>query len=42
MEWRYELDAEEYRALLEALGRQEELVETKEGPFLIVVSGPLE
>lgn len=42
VEWRYELDAEEYRALLEALGRQEELVETKEGPFLIVVSGPLE
>ncbi len=42
VEWRYELNAEEYRALLEALGRQEELAETKEGPFLVVVSGPLE
>lgn len=38
----YELNAEEYRALLEALGRQEELPESAEGPFLVVVTGPLE
>lgn len=42
VEWRFELNAEEYRALLEALGRQEELPEAEEGPFLVVVSGPLE
>lgn len=41
-EWRYELNGEEYRALLEALDRQEELPEAEEGPFLVVVSGPLE
>lgn len=41
-ERRYELNAEEYRALLEALGRREELPETEEGPFLVVVSGSLE
>lgn len=42
VEWRYELNAEEYRALLEALGRQEELPETAEGPFLVSVTGPVE
>ncbi len=42
VEWGYELNAEEYRALLEALGRQVELPETGEGPFLVVVTGPLE
>lgn len=42
VEWRYELNGEEYRALLEALNRQEELPEEEEGPFLVVVSGPLE
>lgn len=42
VEWRYELNGEEYRALLEALDRQEELPEAEEGPFLVVVSGPLE
>lgn len=42
VEWRYELNGEEYRALLEALDRQEELPEEEEGPFLVVVSGPLE
>ena len=42
VEWRYELNGEEYRALLEALYRQEELPEEEEGPFLVVVSGPLE
>lgn len=41
-EWRYELNGEEYRALLEALGRQEELPEEAEGPFLVVVTGPEE
>lgn len=41
-ERRYELNAEEYRALLEALGRQEELPEAAEGPFLVVVTGSLE
>ena len=41
LEWCYQLNAEEFRALLEALGRQEELPE-EEGPFLVVVSGPLE
>ena len=41
-EWRYELNGEEYRALLEALDRQEELPEAEEGPFLVVVSGSLE
>lgn len=42
VEWHYELNGEEYRALLEALGRQEELPEAEEGPFLVVVSGPEE
>ncbi len=42
VERRYELSREEYRALLETLGRQEELPEAEEGPFLVVVSGPLE
>lgn len=42
VEWRYELNGEEYRTLLEALNRQEELPEEEEGPFLVVVSGPLE
>ena len=42
VEWHYELSREEYRALLEALGRQEEFPEAEEGPFLVVVSGPLE
>ena len=41
-EWCYELSAEEYQALLEALGRAEELAEGAEGPFWVVVSGPLE
>lgn len=36
----YELSAEEYRALLEALGRQEELPEEAEGSFLVLVTGP--
>ena len=34
----YELNAGEYQTLLEALGRQEELPETAEGPFLVVVT----
>lgn len=38
-ERRYELNAGEYRTLLEALGRQEELPETAEGPFLVAVTG---
>lgn len=42
VEWCYELDAEEYQALLEALGRREELPETADGPFLVVVAGPNE
>nr|WP_325211811.1 anti-sigma factor [uncultured Oscillibacter sp.] len=42
VEWRYKLSREEYQTLLEALGRQEELPETEEGPFLVAVSGPLE
>lgn len=42
VEWRYELNGEEYRALLEALGRSEELPEAAEGPFLVVVTGPAE
>lgn len=42
VEWRYELNKEEFRALLEALGRLEELPEGAEGPFLVVVSGPEE
>lgn len=42
VEWRYELNEEEYRVLLEALGRQEELPEAAEGPFLVVVTGPAE
>ena len=37
-----QLNAEEFRALLEALGREEMLPEGEEGPFLVVVSGPLE
>lgn len=40
-ERRYELNAEEYRALLEALDRLEELPEAAEGPFLVVVTGSL-
>ena len=42
VEWRYELNEEEYRALLEALNRPEELPEAAEGPFLVVVAGPKE
>ena len=42
VEWRYKLNKEEYRALLEALGRSEELPEAAEGPFLVVVTGPFE
>lgn len=42
VEWRYELNKEEYRALLEALGRPEELPEAAEGPFLVSVTGPKE
>lgn len=42
VEWRYELNEEEYRALLEALGRPEELPEAAEGPFLVAVMGPEE
>lgn len=42
VEWRYELNEEEFRALLEALGRPEELPEAAEGPFLVVVTGPKE
>lgn len=42
VEWRYELNEEEYRALLEALGRPEELPEAAEGPFLVAVTGPEE
>ncbi len=41
-ERRYELNAEEYRALLEALGRLEEMPEEASGSFLVVVTGPLE
>ncbi len=37
-ERRYELGAEDYRALLEALDRQEELPEAAEGPFLVAVT----
>lgn len=39
---RYELNAEEYRALLEALGRPEEPRETGEGSFTVVVKWALE
>lgn len=42
VEWRYELNREEYRALLEALGRPEEMPEAAEGPFLVAVTGPKE
>lgn len=42
VEWCYELNEEEFRALLEALGRPEELPEAAEGPFLVVVTGPKE
>lgn len=42
VERHYELSAEEYRTLLESLGRQEELPETADGSFLVVVTGPLE
>lgn len=42
VEWGYELNGEEYRALLEALGRQEERKEAAEGLFLVVVARPLE
>ncbi len=36
----YELSAEEYRALLEDLGRRGELPEEAEGSFLVLVTGP--
>lgn len=39
-ERRYELTAEEYQALLEALGRREESPEAPEGVFQVTVSGP--
>lgn len=39
---RYELSAEEYRALLEALGRPEELQGTEERTFAVVVKWALE
>lgn len=42
VEWHYELNAGEYRALLDALGRQGELSENPEGSFLVVVTGPVE
>lgn len=42
VEWRYELNEEEFRALLEALDRPEEMPEAAEGPFLVVVTGPKE
>ncbi len=42
LKWCYQLNAEEFRALLEALDRQEEMPEEEEGPFLVVVCGPLE
>lgn len=42
VERRYELNKEEYRTLLEALGRLEEVPEAAEGPFLVVVTGPEE
>ena len=42
VERRYELSAEEYWSLLESLGRPEELPETANGSFLVVVTGPLE
>lgn len=42
VEWRYELNREEYQALLEALGRPEELPDGAQGPFLVVVTGPKE
>lgn len=42
VEWRYELNEEEFRALLEALGRPEEMPEAAAGPFLVVVTGPKE
>ncbi len=42
VERHYELSAEEYRTLLESLERQEELPETADGSFLVVVTGPLE
>lgn len=38
-ERRYELTAEEYRVLLEALGRPEEMTESAEGRFPVVVTG---
>lgn len=40
--WSYELSGEEYRELLEALGRREEMPEAAEGTFLVVVTGPSE
>lgn len=42
VEWRYELNEEEFRALLEALNRPEELPEGAQGPYLVVVTGPEE
>lgn len=42
VEWRYELNAEEYQALLEALGREDEIPELAEGTFLVTVTGPKE
>lgn len=42
VEWRYELNAEEYQALLEALGREDEMPELAEGTFLVTVTGPKE
>ncbi|MEY8388845.1 anti-sigma factor [Oscillospiraceae bacterium 38-13] len=42
LQWCYQLNAEEFRALLEALDRQEEMPEEEEGPFQVVVYGPLE
>ncbi len=41
-EHRYELSAETYRTLLEALGRPDELTEAAKERFLVVVTGPLE
>ena len=41
-ERRYELNAEAYRTLLEALGKPDELREAAKERFLVVVTGPLE
>ena len=40
LERRYRLNAMEYEALLEDLGRWERLPETPEGGFQVVVTGP--